>query len=159
MVAYSFRKPFVTPIQVGRKRQTYRSERKRHVRPGEPMQVYHGMRTRHCRKLLDPDPICTAVRHAVLEIAPPATIARAEIDGVAVPLTAEFAERDGFYQLVWSMRLDPSWVGGRRCKVVWGHDPLAAMGAYWRWSHGLGRWEGVLITWEAPHPGAYPRWQ
>jgi hypothetical protein len=51
MVAYSFKARFAGPIVAGAKRQTIRAERKRHARPGEELQLYVGMRTRHCRLL------------------------------------------------------------------------------------------------------------
>jgi hypothetical protein len=49
MVAYSFKKHFRVPILAGAKRQTIRSPRKRHALPGEQVQLYTGMRTRHCQ--------------------------------------------------------------------------------------------------------------
>src|SRR6266404_9068991 len=50
MVAYSFRPRFVDPILGGRKRQTIRAiGRRRHARRGDPLQLYTGMRTKHCR--------------------------------------------------------------------------------------------------------------
>ena len=50
MVAYSFRPRFIEPILGGRKRQTIRAiGRRRHARPGDPLQLYAGMRTRNCR--------------------------------------------------------------------------------------------------------------
>lgn len=48
MVAYSFKAQFRTRILAGTKRQTIRSDRKRHARPGEQIQLYTGMRTRSC---------------------------------------------------------------------------------------------------------------
>ena len=48
MVAYSFQQRFVAPILAGTKHQTIRAERKRHARKGETLQLYTGMRTRHC---------------------------------------------------------------------------------------------------------------
>ena len=48
MVAYSFKAQFRAPILSGAKRQTIRSDRKRHARPGEQLQLYTGMRTRQC---------------------------------------------------------------------------------------------------------------
>ena len=57
MVAYSFKSQFEEPIVAREKRQTVRGFRKRHARPGEPIQLYVGMRTRNCRKILTPDPI------------------------------------------------------------------------------------------------------
>jgi hypothetical protein len=61
MVAYNFKKQFVTLIETGAKRQTIRSPRKRHTKPGEALQLYTGMRTKTCRKLITPDPICISV--------------------------------------------------------------------------------------------------
>lgn len=49
MVAYSFKRRFVGPILAGVKRQTVRADRRRHARPGEELQLYTGMRTRHCK--------------------------------------------------------------------------------------------------------------
>lgn len=49
MVAYSFKAQFAAPILAGTKQQTIRANRKRHARPGETLQLYTGMRTKHCR--------------------------------------------------------------------------------------------------------------
>ena len=49
MVAYSFKKQFGPPILAGTKAQTIRADRKRHARPGEELQLYTGMRTKHCK--------------------------------------------------------------------------------------------------------------
>lgn len=49
MVAYSFKAQFATPILAGTKQQTIRAHRKRHARVGETLQLYTGMRTKHCR--------------------------------------------------------------------------------------------------------------
>ncbi|MEX2480227.1 MAG: hypothetical protein WD928_05135 [Gammaproteobacteria bacterium] len=49
MVAYSFQRQFVPPILAGTKCQTVRSERKRNPHAGEELQLYTGLRTRHCR--------------------------------------------------------------------------------------------------------------
>ncbi|MFO0729377.1 MAG: MT-A70 family methyltransferase [Nitrospiraceae bacterium] len=60
MVAYSFKSRFLPPIARGLKRQTIRAPRSRHARPGERLQLYAGMRTRHCYKII-PDPVCLEV--------------------------------------------------------------------------------------------------
>jgi hypothetical protein len=62
MVAYSFKKQFGPPILAGTKAQTIRADRKRHARPGEELQLYTGMRTKHCKlvaraRCLDVTPI------------------------------------------------------------------------------------------------------
>ncbi len=62
MVAYSFQKRFIEPIRAGTKRQTIRNERTgraRHARPGEPVQLYFGLRTKHSRLIAAP--LCEAV--------------------------------------------------------------------------------------------------
>ena len=62
MVAYSFKKQFAYPVEKGYKLQTIRASRKtRHARPGESIQLYTGMRTKQCRKLVRADPIVKAV--------------------------------------------------------------------------------------------------
>ncbi|ORE93225.1 hypothetical protein [Aurantimonas sp. 22II-16-19i] len=66
MVAYSFQKRFVDAIEADEKRQTIRGLRKRHARYGEELQLYQGMRTRHCRligrrRCLSVDPIAISV--------------------------------------------------------------------------------------------------
>jgi hypothetical protein len=53
MVAYSFRPRFAEPIANRTKTQTIRNDRARHARPGERLQLYTGMRTRHCRLITD----------------------------------------------------------------------------------------------------------
>lgn len=52
MVAYSFQRQFVAPILAGRKRHTIRAERTgrcQHAKLGDKLQLYTGMRTRHCK--------------------------------------------------------------------------------------------------------------
>ncbi|MEO0853724.1 MAG: ASCH domain-containing protein, partial [Cyanobacteria bacterium J06648_11] len=62
MVAYNFRSEFADAVADGHKPHTIRAPRQtRHARPGEPIQLYTGMRSKQCRKLLTPDPICVAV--------------------------------------------------------------------------------------------------
>lgn len=51
MVAYSFNKQFVPLILDGSKNQTIRRDRKRHAYPTEFIQLYAGMRTKHCRAI------------------------------------------------------------------------------------------------------------
>src|SRR5579859_6979563 len=80
MVAYSFRPRFVAAIKIGLglpvqiedrdpesttmllpKRQTIRAVGdKRHAQPGEKIQLYTGMRTKHCRKI--GEAVCVSVQ-------------------------------------------------------------------------------------------------
>ncbi|KQZ87276.1 hypothetical protein ASD64_07200 [Mesorhizobium sp. Root157] len=143
MVAYSFKAMFSPQIIAGSKLQTVRADRKRHARPGEPVQLYQGMRTRHCRKLVDPDPICTATRR--IEIATTVLIddmiATILIDGIPLrPAEIEaFACADGF-------GVDA--VGDWRWKHTgWRGSARWNMGHFWMTNHGAGRFDGVLIEW------------
>ena len=70
MVAYSFKKRFVPKIEDRSKSQTIRSERTgrtRHARPGERIQLYFGMRTKHCFKIID-DPVCKRVESITIDV-------------------------------------------------------------------------------------------
>ncbi|QUM72212.1 ASCH domain-containing protein [Sphingopyxis granuli] len=131
MVAYSFKAMFADQIERGAKRQTVRADRQRHARVGEAIQLYTAMRTRHCRKLVDPDPVCIAVQH--IEISLPyghsSIIAAIAVDGI--PLTDdeidEFAIADGFGE-------GAGW-------------PRFKMGRFWLDNHGWKDFSGVLIKW------------
>lgn len=59
MVAYNFQARFAPMVERGEKRQTIRAVgKRRHAHVGEPVQLYTGMRTKACRKLIEPDPVC-----------------------------------------------------------------------------------------------------
>lgn len=134
MVAYSFKARFGDPIVTLEKRQTVRGSRKRHARPGEPMQLYQAMRTKHCRKLLDIDPICRDVRDIKIIIcaAHPELVAAIRIEGVALDDGAieTFAWDDGFRPDApdLSARLD--------------------MGRFWLRAHGEAIFQGVVLRWD-----------
>lgn len=131
MVAYSFQRRFVPMIEAGYKHQTVRAERARHARPGETMQLYQGMRTRTCRKIL-PDPICTCVRpiHIVIRAG---LIERIEVRGLSdlwKPDPDAFAISDGF-------------------------ESREDMSAFWAERHpSSADFVGVLIEWAAGIAGA-----
>lgn len=92
------------------------------------------MRTRACRKLIDPDPICSSVRPIVirLPVGHPDIIAAIEVAGI--PLSDEeisaFAVNDGFGD-------------GRG-------SPRFKMGRFWIESHGFGEFHGWVIEWSPP---------
>lgn len=141
MVAYSFKRRFVDPIRVGLSRvslsfdcapkcQTIRSiGRRRHARPGDTLQLYHGMRTKQCFKIGEARCVnAVGVRIHVnggrITIAP-GTREENSFDKT-VQLDA-FAQRDGF----------ADWT---------------EMQSFWRDEHGdvvrLGPFVGMLILWE-----------
>lgn len=69
MVAYSFKSRFVWPIRARTKTGTIRAKRRRQVRPGELMQLYCGMRTSGCFKII-PDQVCKRVNEIEIMPAP-----------------------------------------------------------------------------------------
>lgn len=138
MVAYSFKKRFEEPIRAGlefiplsptAKRHTIRADRRRHVRPGEAVQLYCGLRTRHCR--LIGVGVCTWVAPIYMMLAPAGqggkvTIMRAEADyiGRTQDELDRFAKGDGFTD--WPDLL-----------------------AFWAKEHpGASEFAGVIINWE-----------
>lgn len=140
MVAYSFQSQFVDPIEAGTKRQTIRAiGKRRHARPGDALQLYTGMRTRACRKILALDPTCLDVQGIEIHISqrilkttryhpsptPVFVIDRIIINGVelcALKNLEDLARADGF-------------------------DTLADMADFWGRTHGPGIFVGALITW------------
>ncbi|NYZ17045.1 hypothetical protein HL658_31265 [Azospirillum sp. RWY-5-1] len=113
MVAYSFRPNFVDMILAGlepgeelpgMKRQTIRAHRfrGRHARPGEAIQLYAGMRTKHCRLLGVAE--CTSVERVLLRLDAPGGVTIHGGDAPTVrrigadepELLDQFAQRDGF---------------------------------------------------------------
>lgn len=133
MVALSFKAQFAPPIVAGIKRQTVRAGRKRPPRAGERLQLYVGMRTKHCRKII-PDPICTEVSLIVIEVDAnhPDLIASINVGGDYLlndRAIERFAIADGFT----------------------GHGEISArraMGNFWMRHHGPGQFIGHVIRWE-----------
>lgn len=144
MVAYGF-KPFFAPqIEAGVKPQTVRGDRRRHTHPGEDVQLYVGMRTIYCRKIIA-DPKCRSVQPIVIESTDliGAGIAFIEIEGRPLHRDEieQFARLDGFA---------PEWVNGK-AKFLSGKSARENMGAFWRASHPeIRRFQGTLIKWEPP---------
>lgn len=142
MVGYNFQRMFETQIVGLTKRQTVRADRQRHARPGEPVQLFCDQRSRHCRKLLSPDPICTEVRRIEIctSVLIDELIASISIDGI--PLHRDeieaFARADGFApELVADL-----------CPFPVAATARATMGMFWKLRHNVTRFEGVLVKWE-----------
>jgi hypothetical protein len=140
VVAYSFAPQFVAPIEARTKLQTVRGHRRRHARVGEPIQLYTGMRTRQCRKLVDADPICSAVLpiRIVVDALWPLLITKIELDGTRLDDWAieMFARLDGF------------------CPDS-GGDARFRMGEFWMRAHAHSAdlrvdFDGVCLRWGWP---------
>ena len=128
MVAYSFRGRFVPRHVEGSKTQTIRADRPRHARPGEMVQLYRGMRTRACVKIV-PDRLCIGADPVALRFDGKGELVSASIAGVPVADLPGFAFADGF-------------------------DSPEDMARFWRQTHDfVGFWgaefifTGVLIRW------------
>lgn len=136
MVAYSFKARFAAPILAGTKRQTIRADRKRHARPGEELQLYTGMRTKHCK-----------------------LVGRAIVSKV-IPVTLQFVDRivgrAGVEGVTWHNPGNPVF-----CSPLWpkemnqfarddGFENWRDMKTFWAEAHpGVDVFEGVLIQWGA----------
>lgn len=127
MVAYSFNKGFAAPILAGTKRQTIRLPRKRHARRGEELQLFTGMRTKHCQ--LIGRATCTGVHDVRLDFVAPSVTLDGVLSLIDPTALNEFAERDGF-----------------SCP----EEPWRFMRRWWWEVHpGIDIFNGVLIRWEA----------
>ncbi|MBP9184274.1 MAG: hypothetical protein KBF78_14155 [Fuscovulum sp.] len=128
MVAYSFNPRFEVPIREGWKTQTIRAVgRRRHARPGEMIQLYCGLRTATCRKIV-PDVRCTDAMRLDIFFGASGGIDVIRTDGVRVRDMDAFAVRDGF-------------------------TDLEDMEAFWKAHHRgalMSGFRGVLIEWHMP---------
>lgn len=134
MVAYGFKARFAAPIIDQIKPHTLRARRKRHARPGEQLQLYTGMRTRHCR--LIGTATCDRLQAISLDFESSEPILLCDVEHpapgvfehprkalVAVAAPEAFAISDGF-------------------------ESLEDMARFWREEHGVNGWEGILIGWD-----------
>ena len=118
MVAYNFKKQFAPKVRDGSKCQTVRGQRDRHARPGEPIQLYTGQRTKQCEKLIIPDPICLSVEEIVIN--------------------SNLVVISGW--TLWSHKQE-------EFAIADGFESYAEFLAFFAETHGF-NFEGVLIKWE-----------
>lgn len=64
MPAYSFKERFIPLIKSGAKKQTIRGKRKGQAKPGDPLYLFYGMRTKFCMRILDTR--CRAVKSIII---------------------------------------------------------------------------------------------
>lgn len=127
MVAYSFKKRFEQPLRDRTKAGTIRLDRKRHARPGEVLQLYVGMRTRHCRKVATET--CTAVHDIHIEVCCDGL--SIDVNGIPVVGLDAFARLDGF-------------------------TDAADMAAFWLAEDGPRSFSGKWILWQEVWPLPWP---
>lgn len=124
MTAYSFKPRFIDPIVAGTKRQTIRAiGRRRHAPIGGALQLYTGMRTKHCR--LIGTAVCSGRSGITIRVSVPEIIVEDPSGRTILKrlrLLDVFAQRDGFMDF---------------------RDMLA----FWRATHGDADFTGVLIRW------------
>lgn len=80
-------------VEAGTKRQTIR--RTLRCAPGDALQLFQGLRTKECRKLIDPDPVCKDVQ--TVKILPSGVFVDEE--AIDPDLHKQFAQADGFLDL------------------------------------------------------------
>jgi hypothetical protein len=123
MVAYSFKKQFAQPILAGTKVQTIRARRmgrSRHARPGDTLQLYTGLRTKHV-KLLG-TAICLSAEHITIDVFGAEVSTGGNVYAILNGLD-DFARRDGF-------------------------EDWQAMRLFWEENHsGVSLFEGTIIQW------------
>lgn len=90
MVALNFSPQFVPLIEARIKRQTIRQTIR--ARVGDSLQLYTGQRTKECRKLVEPDPICSLVDYVSIRPDYLTLGNKVKHEGDA----DDFARRDGF---------------------------------------------------------------
>jgi len=93
MVAYSFKPSFIRPIQLKVKRHTIRLPRKRHARPGEALQLFHGPRMKPVRI---GGALCRAARDVRLDFHDDLVVLDDAIEISGDDALHAFAVRDGF---------------------------------------------------------------
>ena len=142
MVAYSFKRYFSPQIATGLKTHTIRADRKRHARPGEDLQLFEGMRTRHCRKII-PDPVCTFANTIAIMLDDDG-IFSIEIHGKWIGTDRDaieyFARRDGFA---------PEHINGIAIDMH-GKTATENMNRFWLDNYGSCVFSGVIISWGEP---------
>ncbi|TAZ57848.1 ASCH domain-containing protein [Rhizobium ruizarguesonis] len=141
MVAYSFKSYFAPQIEDMTKCQTVRADRARHAWSGEMVQLYQGMRTRHCRRIV-PDQKCAANLPLQIKLSDllDELIATIIVNGIQLHRDEieEFACKDGFHP--------------DRLQLIHGGRVKSArhnMGIFWQRHHpGVVDFTGRLIRWK-----------
>ena len=128
MVAYNFKAQFAPLVQAGQKLQTIRAlGKRRHARPGDALQLYTGMRTKGCRKLM-PDIPCIGATPVEMDVTPHTGLSLFLGDtALELPAIIDLAKADGF-----------------------GHDGSDPLDQFIRFFEARMPFKGVLIEWQPP---------
>ncbi len=150
MVAYSFAPQFIGSIRSGTKCQTIRPiGKRRHARPGEPVQLYTGMRTATCSKIVETDPICTGSHKIEIKISTAPKQPKIFDHPIGGGWVGNGAVATMAYQIA-EILIDGQAVD--ESDVAWadGFDDCDEMAQWFGDQYGVGTFVGVMITWEAP---------
>lgn len=121
MVAYNFKRQFVRPILDGAKAHTIRADRKRHARPGEQVQLYWGLRSKHATLIARAT--CASALPIRLNFNMDAVVIEGRPHIVRPKALDLFARSDGF----------DDWAGLRK---------------FWHQEHDApSSWSGVIVSW------------
>lgn len=123
MVALNFNSQFVGKVETGCKRQTIRATRKRPIEQGDTLQLYTGMRTKHCR--LVGVARCTQVMQIEMVYRPSWHVAKINLNNARLT--------------------------NGRAEMLAIADGFDSMSAFWNWffpDEKNGFFKGQLIKWE-----------
>lgn len=132
MVAYSFKREFIQPIQDRVKPHTLRGLRRRHARPGEQMQLFYAMRTKACRRI----GVATCDRFQWVHL---------NFRSVMPIYIGDCLQVDGRIERIAELRpieaVDAFAISD-------GFDNIESMARFWRDQHDVTEWQGFLIGWD-----------
>lgn len=97
MSLLGFKARFAGPVERREKRQTIRAKVHGHA-IGRPIQLYTGLRTKSCRKLVADDPVCMEIRPIIVSEKRQRIILDGRIE-IGAPTLVDFARDDGFPDL------------------------------------------------------------
>jgi len=99
MPALNFQKQFAPKVEARLKRQTIRALRKRPIKKGDMLYLYTGMRTKACRRLIEPTPCVEVYNFSISPSFRWGVVCH--LDGAPIPKweVEELAEADGFASL------------------------------------------------------------
>lgn len=141
MVAYNFKTYFAPQILDLSKTHTIRGHRRWHAQVGEPVQLFTGMRSKHCRKIIA-DPVCVAVRPVRIMFSEliDEGIASIEISGRQLGRNEieAFAVSDGFL---------PERLSGLAPDRLIAATARETMSRFWATENPGPVFEGVMIEW------------
>lgn len=155
MPAYSFQERFVPMILDATKKQTIRTRRiKGFARPGDPLYLYYGLRTKHCRKLREEvcdDAVTVIITEQEDIFVLPDRIRDEQVGSFEMLLEKSPVWIRTVYGIHRVLDYDKfAWMDGFRPEGSHEHNPVGCfqlMMRFWKQTHQL-PFIGDLITWK-----------